>query len=44
MDARKKATKFKLAQISKLNHTAQAEPVRPVQQQFGLPSKDGDKI
>jgi hypothetical protein len=41
MDARKKATKFKFAQISKLNHTAQAEPV---QQQFGLPSKDGDKI
>jgi hypothetical protein len=30
LDARKKATRFRLAQISKLIHTAQAELVRPV--------------
>jgi hypothetical protein len=30
LDARKKATKFKLVQTLKLNHTAQAKPVRPV--------------
>jgi hypothetical protein len=30
LDARKKATKFKLVQISKLNHTAQGELVRLV--------------
>jgi hypothetical protein len=30
LDVRKKATKFKLVQTLKLNHTAQAKPVRPV--------------
>jgi hypothetical protein len=30
LDARKKATKFKLVQTLELNHTAQAKPVIPV--------------
>jgi hypothetical protein len=44
LDARKKVTKFKLVQTLKLNHTAQAEPIILVQQQFGLRSKDKDKL
>jgi hypothetical protein len=30
LDARKKATKFKLVQTLKLNYTAQEKPVRPI--------------
>jgi hypothetical protein len=44
LDARKKVTKFKLVQTLKMNHTAQAELVILIQQQFSLPSKDKDKL
>jgi hypothetical protein len=51
LDVRKKATKSKLIQTLKLNHTVQAKPVRPVFiiGQTGLtailsPSKDEDEI